>query len=151
MLKNTLISTEINLQVKTPPILEEKTEKYLSGGIQLLEFINEEFVKLDEAGKRLQNQTGDGVISISAFFEMYKMSEYYQLLSRDEKQNAKKSMEELFETNTFVKRYYSPRFRNTQMMIDIKRAVVGLKRKNREERDELYDEGVESNYGKPPM
>jgi phage/plasmid-associated DNA primase len=152
MLKNILLKNEVSLTVETPSFLKEKTEKYLSRGIQVLDFIDEEFIKLDKEGIKKQNETGEGVLSLSVFFEMFKMSEYYGFLSRDEKQNAKKSMEELFETNTFVKKYYSPRFRNSpDRMIDIKRAVVGLKRKNKEERDEFYDEGVESNYGKPPI
>ena len=151
ILKNTLLNPDnICLQVEVPVMLKKATEKYLARGIQVLDFINDEFNILNAEQKKVQQKSGDGVMSLTQFFQEFKSSEYYSFLSRDEKQFAKKNIEELFETNAFVKKFYNERFRNTDKTIDIKKAVVGLSKKKRAEDPPSNEEDIRL-FGKPPM
>lgn len=137
ILKNELLGNGVSLSVETPATLKKLTKAYLSRGIQLLDFINDEFDELDVKEKLEQKKTGDGVISLLAFIDIFKCTSYYDLLSRDEKLKSKKSIEELMETNAFLKKHYAERFQ-LKGRVDIRKAIVGLKRKQKDcEADEV--------------
>ena len=90
---------------------------------------------MDADEKKAQKKTGDGVFSLANFMDSFKGSSYYELLSREDKSKSKKDIEELFSTNAFVKVYYTERFRvndkadSKKMLVDIRKAIVGLKLK----------------------
>jgi hypothetical protein len=128
ILKDRLIKNKMCLDVNVPTSLVKATKTYLSRGIMILEFINEHFDDLTQEECKNQKKTGDSVISLLKFMNMYECSTYYNLLSRDEKIKSKKNVEDFFETNAFGKKYFVDRFR-IKDKLDIRKAIVNLKSK----------------------
>jgi len=124
ILKNILLKTDVNLKVVIPKSIQIQSKAYLSQGIQILDYIKENFKILDGAEKKHQLLTGEDVMSLNDFTQRFRTSTYFDFLQRDEKAGIKKSLEELFETNAFVKKFYMERFRRGET--EIKKAIIGL-------------------------
>ena len=120
------------LKVEVPHIIKEKTKSYLSRGIQLLDFITDEFDILNSDEVKEQKENGEHVLSLLQFTTMFKSSDYYSLLNREDKAGIKKHIEELFTTNSFCKKYFVERF-HIKDGKDIRKAIVGLRQKKHQE------------------
>lgn len=135
ILKTILLKNLVSLDVKIPKTIKDVTDVYLSGGIQLLNFINEAFDVLTKEEKKHQKETGEGIFSLATFMDSFKTTSYYDLLSREDKYKSKKAIEELFLTNAFVKVYFCERIQikdktdNKKTIVDIRKAIIGLKLK----------------------
>lgn len=132
ILKNTLLANNCKLNVVAPSIIKQKTEAYLQRGINLLEFIKNEY-----------EEAHGEAFSLIEFIRDFKMSEFYNFLPRDEKANIRQTIEDLFQTNTFCKKYYRDRYRQNGK--DIRKAIIGLRRKMGE------CGGSEFETGLPPL
>ena len=132
IIKNALLEGDDLLKVEVPHIIKEKTKSYLSRGIQLLDFITDEFDILNSDEVKEQKENGEHVLSLLQFTTMFKSSDYYSLLNREDKAGIKKHIEELFTTNSFCKKYFVERF-HIKDGKDIRKAIVGLRQKKHQE------------------
>ena len=87
-------------QLIIPEKVKKRTKEYIESSVEIFEWFNETFEKIDNYNK-------EDYISISDINDILKISEYYQTLSKNEKRNlTKERLIKLFKNNPVYKNYY---------------------------------------------